>query len=109
MKLSPGGLLICNVLVEYEGMNGKMIPNFIPTRWFKPESEQVFAAFKKGDIVEIIGNIKMRKEQNAQYYSPQIIGEAIKPADDKVAEIADAFDAKDLGDVTFDGEDGIPF
>jgi len=106
MKLTPGGLLVMNVLVHYEGPNGP-IPNYIPTKFFKPDSEKVYAAFKKGDQVEVLANIKMNKAQGEKYYQINLIGEAIKPADDKVADIAKAFDATDMslpGD-----DDSIPF
>lgn len=111
LSVSPGGLCVTNIKVEYEGNSGP-IPNYIPVKWFKPESESIVERFQTGDRVSIVAHIKMRKEKGQQFYGPQLIGIAAKPASEDdtpvIAAMKAAFDAKSYEDVSL-GDDDIPF
>lgn len=114
LKVTSGGLCMVNVLVHYEGPRGP-IPNYLPIRFFRPESDKVYGSFKKGDEVQVVANLKMNKPQGAQYYQVNIVGESIKLVEgDLVSKIKREFDAtlvneSDLSDVTFGNDDDIPF
>lgn len=97
MKLTPGGMLQVNILVWYEGNNGQKIPNYIPVKWFKPESEDILARFHKGQEVAVTADVKMNKRKDEQFYQVNLFGTSIElAANDTLAQLQAAFDADEL-------------
>jgi hypothetical protein len=102
MKLTPGGLLTMNILVHYEGPRGP-IPNYIPVKAFRPESETILGLYSKGQRVDVLADIKMNKPKGAEYYQINLIIDTIKEVG-VVGDLKQAFDATEAFET-----DGIPF